>query len=144
MFRREPVPGFCEQLLEYLRDPLWPVGRHLLPHGKMQAHVQERIGLAALRCIRFLEGIRGHGRLVFRVFLNDLGDLQLQRRHEFTGAGFSPRIDIHLPEFVAVRAENHAASSVVFLRNSHRSLITQLGQSGFLALQVYRPCRINQ
>ena len=101
--------------------------------AKMQAHMQERIRLATIGRVIFVELIAANVIVVFRVPLDDRSDLRLQRRQRRLVALFFPGVRIHLPEFISVLSENHAST---FFLYSHHSMIEHSPQSGVRALQT--------
>jgi len=62
-----------------------------------------------------------------------IGDLYLERGHRFAFCTLGPGVGIHLPQFVAILAEDHGSS---LLRYSHQSMIGHSPHSGLRALQT--------
>ena len=132
----------------------------LLADREMQAHVQERVGLAALgRVVAVERTVAGlEYACVLRVQFDDADDLVLDRLHRQGGAVLAPGLDVHaaqrgaalvveerhqctLPRVRAAglragRNGNVAAAGKVFSGQSQRSTTGQCVQSGFSALQT--------
>jgi hypothetical protein len=74
----------------------------LIAHCQMQAHVQEWIGLPLLRTEVALQDFRMFQcRVVFRMQLDDVRNLQLQRLQGQCCASPLPGIAVHLAQLIA-------------------------------------------
>jgi hypothetical protein len=99
MFVAEPARKLDETLTNALRS----VRADLIAQRQVQPHVQERIRLTALGRVIAVEhaiGIFQRG-LVFRVHLDHVGDLRLERLHRQPLAPFAPRLDVHAAQLIA-------------------------------------------
>ena len=59
-------------------NPRWPVGRYLFADSEMQAHVQERIGAAAIRRVVVVDFSVRQVPLVLGVHVDDVRNLHLE------------------------------------------------------------------
>ena len=95
MFDFMRVTDLAGQGVKHGGDPGRPVSSDLFSNAKVQAHVQERVGVAA-RDREFLVEVTVDGVVILGMVLDYSGDLCLQGRKVPLFAAFLPGAGVHL------------------------------------------------